>query len=669
MSTVPILLKEAMRLMRSDPARAAVLCRAAIEADPALGDAKLLLSEALRRMGDLGAAHALIAPLAAANPVWFGAQRQLGVILAESGQPVAAALALKAAADAAPAHPTIWRDLADQLALAGDRAGAEAAYVRHAEVGLAEPRLQRAAAALRAEDVEAAEAILVPFLKEHPTDVVAIRLRSEARARADRPDEAEALLRQALALAPGFRFARHALGQLLIGLGRLEEALAEANQLALRHPGHAPTLRLLAGVYMAMSEYARAAEIYEGLLKSQRDHAPTWLSYGHALKTLGRTDEGVNAYRKCVALAPGKGESYWSLANLKTARFGDDDIAAIRNQLARADLGDEDRVQLHYALGKALEDAGDVDAAFESYAEGAALQRTLVNYDGERIAASIDEACARFTAETFAARAGAGCPRRDPIFIVGLPRAGSTLVEQILASHSVVEGTAELPDIGMIRQSLLDPAEATQRSYFDPLLQQSPDELAAMGERYLQSTRVYRKLGTPIFIDKNPSNFHHVALIHLILPNARIVDARRHPMACGWSCFKQYFALGQNFTYDLREIGSYYRGYVKLMAHWDAVLPGRVHRVIHEDLARDPEPHIRALLDYCGLPFEDQCLRPHETQRAVRTPSSEQVRRPISAKGLEDWRAFEPYLGPLKDALGDALGDWDRQSAVGSPQS
>jgi hypothetical protein len=271
----------------------------------------------------------------------------------------------------------------------------------------------------------------------------------------------------------------------------------------------------------------------------------------------------------------------------------------------------------------------------------------------------VEESRRVLTAEALAASGGS--PAQDPIFIVGLPRAGSTLLEQILASHSMVEGTAELTDISQIAQSLIgvERARAGER-YFEPLLQTTPAQRTEMGERYLRTTRVHRKLGRPLFINKNPNDFQHIGLIHLMLPNAKIIDARRHPLACGWSCFKQHFALGQAFSYDLTDIGRYYSDYVKLMAHYDAVLPRRVHRVIHEELVTDPEPHIRALLEYCGLPFEEACLRPHETQRAVRTASSEQVRKPISAKGLDDWKPYEPYLGPLKQELQGVLEAYPR---------
>lgn len=656
MSAAPVLLKEAMQTMRADPARAAALCRAVLQTEPRNIDATMLLSEALRLAGELVSARDLVAPIAAANPRQFGAQRQLGVILAGLNAPLPASLALRAAADANPAHPTIWRDLADQLARAGDEKGAQEARTRHADLPIAEPRLVRVAEMLRANDLEGAEALVRPYLAEYPDDVVALNLLAEAQARADRPDEAEASLRRCIALAPTYQRARHALTQLLLGLSRLDEAHDCVRQLIALSPGNRGAQRLLAAIYMAMSAYDRAIEIYEVLTKADPDRAGLWLSYGHALKTLNRTEEGIAAYRRAIELAPHLGEAYWSLANLKTVRFSDAEREQMRVQAARESLSVEDRVGFLYALGKATEDQGAADAAFDYYSEGAALHLSASDYKPGRWRSVVDRSREVFTREFFANREGAGAPAQDPIFIVGLPRAGSTLIEQILASHSMVEGTAELPDMHLIADSLVTRAQARAgRSFVDAVGGLDRDQLHALGETYLRSTLMHRVEGRPLFINKMPNDFMHVGLIHLTLPNAKIIDARRHPMACGWSCFKQHFARGQLFTYDLGELGRYYADYVGLMARYDEVLPGRMHRVIHEKLVADPEAEIRALLNYCGLPFEDTCLRPHENERAVKTASSEQVRQPINAKGLDSWKKFEPHLEPLRAALGPVL--------------
>ncbi|ANP46952.1 tetratricopeptide repeat-containing sulfotransferase family protein [Candidatus Viadribacter manganicus] len=656
MTATPALLKEAMQSMRADPARAAALCRTVLQAEPSNNDALMLLSEALRLGGDLAGARAIVAPLAAANPTWFGAQRQLGVIYAAMREPLAASIAFRAAAASTPVHPTIWRDLALQLSLAGDEAAAREARTRHADLPIAELTLVKVATLLRADDLSSAEAAVRAYLAEHADDVAALNLLAEAQARADRPDEAEATLRRCIALAPTYRRARHALTQLLLGMSQLEEALSQVQQLVLLDPNNAGTKRLHAAVFMAMGAYDRAIEIYEPLVKSEPNRAGSWLSYAHALKTLNRTEEGIGAYRRASDLSPQLGEVYWSLANLKTFTFSDADVAHMQAQAKRSDIGAEDKVGFLFALGKAAEDNRKPTEAFAHYSEGAALHLKASNYEPGRFTPIVNRSREVFTEKFFADRAGVGSQANDPIFIVGLPRAGSTLLEQILASHSMVEGTSELSDMHLVSQSLLTPAEARAgRIFVDAVADLDHSRFKQLGETYLRTTQLHRTLGRPIFINKMPNDFMHVGLIHLALPNAKIIDARRHPMACGWSCFKQHFARGQLFTYDLSEIGRYYADYVRLMAHYDEVLPGRVHRVIHEHLVTDPEAHIRALLEYCDLPFEDQCLRPHENERAVKTASSEQVRQPISAKGFDSWKPYEPYLGALKEALGPVL--------------
>ena len=331
----------------------------------------------------------------------------------------------------------------------------------------------------------------------------------------------------------------------------------------------------------------------------------------------------------------------------------------IRDQLDRKDLTADDRLHLEYALGKALEDAQAFEESFSHYRRGAEIRRKQVVYDPATVALHLGRSRALLTPEFFAAREGQGDPARDPIFIVGLPRAGSTLVEQILSSHSQVEGTMELPDIISIARRLGGGTHrGVESAYPEVLADLDAETLTALGREYLDRTRVQRKLDRPLFIDKMPNNFSHIGLIHLILPNARIIDARRHPMGCCFSAYKQHFARGQAFTYDLAELGGFYADYVRLMAHYDAALPGRVHRVIYEDMVADPEAQTRALLDYCGLPFEEACLKFHETERAVRTASSEQVRRPIFTEGLDQWRNYEPWLGELKAAVEPVLDDW-----------
>jgi hypothetical protein len=350
---------------------------------------------------------------------------------------------------------------------------------------------------------------------------------------------------------------------------------------------------------------------------------------------------------------------WFSLANLKTFRFEAADVAAMQREASRTDLALDDQFHLQFALGKAQEDAQRCEAAFEHYEKGNALRRSVIDYDHRETTAQVKRAVALFTPELFAERAGAGCPAADPIFVVGLPRAGSTLLEQILASHPLVEGTQELPDvISMARELGGKKSRAGSSKYPEILEDQTPEQLRALGERYLAQTRVQRKTDRPFFVDKMPNNWLHVGFIHLILPNAKIVDARRHPLACGFSVFKQHFARGQHFAYDLADIGRFYRDYVQLMAHFDRVLPGRVHRMVYERTVDDFETEVRGLLAHCGLPFDARCLRFHENDRAVRTASSEQVRRPIYAEAKDQWRRFAEFLGPLERELGPVLSSY-----------
>jgi tetratricopeptide (TPR) repeat protein len=376
------------------------------------------------------------------------------------------------------------------------------------------------------------------------------------------------------------------------------------------------------------------------------------------LKTVGEQSESVAAYRRAIGINPWLGEAWWSLANLKTIRFDDADVAAMGAALGAADLAPEDRFHLHFALGKALEDCRRYEASFGHYAEANRLRRRRLDYDPDVIADHVDRSIAFFTIDYFS-NLRRGCLAPDPVFIVGMPRAGSTLVEQILSSHPAIEGTAELPDMPAIARRLDARKQRGEASmYPECLAAMAEGELAALGQEYLERAQVQRFTDRPMFIDKLPNNWAHVGLIRSILPNARIIDARRHPLACGFSNFKQHYARGQKFSYDLAELGRYYRDYVRLMRHFDDVLPGYVHRVIHEQLVEDPEGEVRRLLDFLGLPFDSACLAFYENPRAVRTASSEQVRRPISREGLEQWMAYEPWLDPLKDALGPVLQDW-----------
>ncbi len=654
--TVAAALANTAKLMAAEPALAEAQAREILKIVPTNGQAMLLLGTALRAQGKLQAAIGVLKPLATNLPNSAATQFEYGVVLCDSGDIAMAIDVLTRVVALDPKHASAWRALGDQKMLAGDDQGAHEAYDRHIQASVNDPQLLAAAAELCQNKLAVAERLLRSFLKENPTDVAAIRMLAEAGSRLGRYEDAEHLLARCIELAPSFTAARHNYASVLYRQNKPLQAIAEADILLKSDPRNPGYRALKAAALGQIGEYADAIQIYKDLLKTHPGQPKAWMSYGHALKALGHYDQCVDAYHKSIALLPNLGEAYWSLANLKRFRFTDDDVSAMRVQLARGDLGDEDRYHLEFALGKALEDAGQFARSFEHYETGNALRRAGANYDANEFAEHVQRLKAQFTPAFLQDHAGAGCETPDPIFIVGLPRAGSTLIEQILSSHSAIEGTMELPDIIAIARRLGGKKRQGEASAYPSVLGTlDRDTFTALGEEYLERTRIYRKLGRPFFIDKMPNNFVHVGLIHLILPNAKIIDARRHPLGCCFSCFKQHFARGQAFTYSLDDIGKYYVHYVELMAHYDAVLPGRVHRVIYEQLVADPEREVRRLLDYCGLPFEDGCLRFYENDRAVRTASSEQVRQPIFKDSVEHWQNYKPWLGPLEAALGPVL--------------
>jgi tetratricopeptide (TPR) repeat protein len=641
------------RLLGSDPEEALRQARADLEKRPADPAATLLLALAQRASGDPEAAIATLEKSAIGGEHAPMADLQLGLALREAGRADDALAPLHRAVAGAPDFAEAWLTLADLQIARRETAAADAAFASYLRHSARVPPLAEAARNLQSGQLADAELVLRRRLQRHPNDVAALYLLADACARAGRPDHAADLLQRAVALAPGQRRARHNLAVALLKLNRLADADDQCRQLLASNPADTAASRLHAAVLMAMREYDAAIAVYEKLLDADPRQPGTWLSIGHALRSVGRLDDCINAYRRAAEIDPDSGEAWWSLANLKTAPFSDEDLEAMRTRLRRPDLGADHRTHFHFALGRALEERGDYEGAFREYTDGNRIQRERNAYNPRDLPEFVQRCRELMTREFFASRDGSGAGDADPVFIVGLPRAGSTLVEQILASHSAIEGTAELPDIGILAGLFdADGKSGNGPGYPGVLANLTPERLTELGRSFLDSTRVQRKLGRSRFTDKHPNNFLHIGLIHLILPNARIIDVRRHPLACGLSLFTQHFARGQQFSYSLEDIGRWYRDYVELMAHFDAVLPGRIHRVQYEALVGDPETEIRKLLEYCGLPYESACLRFHENPRAISTPSSQQVRSPIYVQALEHWRRFEPWLGPLKEALG-----------------
>jgi len=507
--------------------------------------------------------------------------------------------------------------------------------------------------ALGPEQADAAEEVLREYLNICSTDPLALHMLGQMYMRATQFESAESVFKRALDIVPTFRSVRL---DYISALRQQLKYVEESQQLDVLLGEEPDNLefRCLKAVALSTSGQARDGVQYgHELVTSNPDQPRVWLAYAQTLRVVGRQRDCIAAYRKALEFDPRLGEAWWALSNLKTFRFDAPDMHAMRVELARSDTTEDNREFLHFALGKALEDVGEYQEAFRQYTQGNALIRARYPYNIEDVSASVAHEKRRFTRQFFADRGSRGCQSPDPIFIVGLPRSGSTLVEQILASHSAVEALGELPSLTAVLRKL-QAGRPDEESEFDPAALDD-EAFKTLGSEYLEHCRGYRKLERRYFTDKMPSNFHHLGFICATLPKAKIVDVRRHPLACCFSNFKQIFPFRQGPSYDLADIGRYYRAYVELMAHFDHVLPGRIHRVIYEDLVRDPEAEIRRFLDYCGLPFEEASLHFYETNRGIRTISSEQVRRPIYTDSVGQWRHFEPWLGPLKAALGPVL--------------
>lgn len=526
-----------------------------------------------------------------------------------------------------------------------------AARLAAARRSLERPDLLRAQQALAANRLREVEGTLRRHLAAEPEDPAALLLLAAVPAKLGLLPEAERLVRRAMAQVPDFPEAEAVLATILLQQSRIGEALELLDGILERHPDDFTAATRKALILVQLGRYEEARSLYEALLADHPGEAPLWLACAQVLRTLGRREEGVAAVRRALAIAPSFGEAWWTLAAF--AGLGRSEIEAAESWLRQPALPTESRLHLHFALGRAFEAAGDDAGAFRHYEEGNRLRRSGFTSDWQRVHSEAESAERLYTPGFFEAREGGGCPDRSPIFIVGMPRSGSTLVEQILASHPAVEGISELPYIGALAQGLAAQArKAGGPGYPDLVAALPPERLVELGEAYLAQAKLHRRTDRPFFIDKMPANWLHAGLIHLILPRAKIIDARRDPLDCGFANFRHHFARGHEFAYSLEDLGRYYRAYDRLMAGLGEALPGRIHRLDHEALVAAPEAEIRRLLDHLGLPFDPACLAFHENDRAVATPSADQVRRPISGDAIGRWRRFEPWLGPLKAALG-----------------
>ena len=609
----------------------------------------------LRNLRDFAAAEQVLLALVEQHPSYGRAFQELGHLYRDANMPVEA---LNAYATACHLNPGLKASWVGQQHLIGKDSPERLSQINQRLQWLESlpPNLAASWDLLHEGKLHKAEQLCRQFMQQNPQHIDGMRILAEIAVRNGVLEDAEFLLESAVAFDSSHRQARIDYVQVLSKRQRFQKAVDEAKALLKRAPDNPQLQSLYAIQCMQLGDYETALTLFDKILERVPHDPVTNVSKGHALKTGGRSDDAVAAYRAALDSQPFYCDAWYSLANLKVYRFDDDELAAMEALENNPHLGGQDRVYLQFALGKAYEDRKDYAQSFTHYAKGNAIKKAQLQYRAEGTTKECDEQVSACTPEIFARQTG--CQAPDPIFILGLPRAGSTLLEQILSSHSMVDGTLELPNVLSISGKLrrLGQRQGNQKYPFN-LADLSAEQLTTLGEEYIRDTKIHRQ-SAPFFIDKMPNNFRHIGLIKLMLPNAKIIDARRDPMSCCFSGFKQLFAEGQMFSYDLQDIGEYYLDYIRLMEHWNAVLPGFVLKVQHEDVVADLETEVRRMLDFCSLPFEESCLEFHKTERNVRTPSSEQVRQPIFSTALEQWKHYEPWLGPLKTKLGP---DWVTQ--------
>lgn len=650
-------LKDAQKVMQAgDFASAAAMAQAILEHQPNDQDALYIAAVCARYEGRHGDAADRLAELKAAAPDFGRAFQEEGHLKRKLGDASGALRAYELATRFNPALSASWTAQADLHTGFGNKEAAANARDQAERLKALPRELLAVTNYVHEGRIFRAEEIARAFLQRNPTHVEGMRLLADIGTRLGVHEDADFLLESAIELEPDNIQLRLDFIKVLRKRQKFSEALNQARALVEREPDNPLFQSYFAIESMQAGDFDVALAYFDKVLETLPGDPATLVSRGHALKTYGRSDEAVLSYQAATRSAPGQGDAWYGLANLKTYRFTDQELSALKAQSVDPDLDRMARIHVAFALGKAYEDRGAYDEAFEAYALGNRLKHQTVRYSTDQMHAEFDAQKSVCTPELFAAQAGKGFEAPDPIFIVGMPRAGSTLIEQILASHPDVDGTLELPNILSMAHKLRGRKQLTDRERYPRILSEmSAEQLASLGKDYIESTRIHRE-GAPFFTDKMPNNFRHIGMIHLILPKAKIIDARRNPMDCCWSGFKQLFAEGQEFTYSLDDIGNYYRGYVDLMDHWNSVLPnGRILKVQHEDVLDDLEGQVRRLLDYCGLPFDARCVDFHNNERAVRTASSEQVRQPINKAGLEQWRPYEAHMGLLKAALGPDL--------------
>lgn len=666
-------LSEAIALINAGQIdRAVDICRAAVARNPDDINMVALLGATLLKSRNISEAEKYLRQAIQLAPSFAKPYEDLGHLLLNKGETGEAARVLKTATRLDPELDHAFFNLGKALSMLGMGKQADEAFEKSFALNPERKNLALAAEHQNAGRLDEAERAYREVLRNNPTHVDALRLLGTIALQKERIYEAERLFRRAISNAPDFVMAQLDLGRALKEQDRLEEAIEQFRKVIQLEPSNIPAHYLMASALSLTAKTYESVEVYQRVLELQPKHAGAMLGLGHVLKTVGRQEEAIKAYRDCIRHLPHNGETWWSLANLKTYRLTDEDIQQLESMATGRDdpaseINEQSMINILFALAKAYEDRGQFEQAWDYYHEGNSRQRVLENYDPVRTEVMNDRIINVFNREFLSEKKNLGNPSTEPIFVVGLPRSGSTLIEQILASHSQVEGTSELPYAGLVATSL-NRNRADGVNYPEAIRELGEEHLRRLGQNYLDFAKIHRTEGRPIFIDKMPNNFPTIGLLYLILPNAKIIDARRYPLDSCLSCYRQLFARGQTFTYDLTDIGEYFLQYQRLMDHWHEVLPGHCLTVQYEEVVTDFENQVRRLLDYCNLPFEEACINFYKTERPVRTASSEQVRQPVYSKSVNFWRNHEANLEELIEVLEPVLPRYKKYESINQSQ-